>query len=67
MSNPRPEYGPVNVVAEYKNAAQLRLSLSIAQILTTYPYFKFDILDAGGPLCHFIPSVLRAGRFTCSH
>jgi len=38
--------------------------ISSRYILTTSSYFdnlKFDIFDAGGPDCHFITSVLRAG------
>jgi len=53
MSNPRPACSLVQVV--YK--------------LTTCPYFdklKFDIFDTGGPLCHFIMSVLHAGRHPMS-
>jgi len=35
----------------------------------TCPYFdnlKFDTFDADGPQCHFITSVLRAGKFHTS-
>ena len=39
-------------------------------MLTTCPYFdnlKFDIFVAGGPQCHFVTSVLHAGRFPYVH
>jgi len=29
--------------------------------------FEFDMFDAGGPQCHFITTVQRAGKFSYIH
>jgi len=39
--------------------------VKVNYLLTTCPYFdnlEFDVLDAGGPQCHFITSVTSAVR-----
>jgi len=62
VSNQRPACGPVEGLVRTSLGFRCSMSSLHTDICPYFDNLKFDIFDAGGPQCHFITSVLRAGR-----